>query len=92
MEDYFATTRNGHQLVDYYDPVTKTLDIHSNGLYPSNVLSNLCGNEFRFDGMVCGSMEFFPVSKVERHRQATADMLHERSQSMEERCLVMVFF
>lgn len=36
---------------------TKTLDIRSNGLYPSGVLSNLCSNSFRFDGMVCGSME-----------------------------------
>ena len=44
MEDYFATTRNGHQLVDFYDPETNTLDIRSNGLYPSNVLSNLCSN------------------------------------------------
>ena len=41
MEDYFATTRNGHQLVDFYDPDTNTLDIRSNGIYPSNVLSNL---------------------------------------------------
>lgn len=38
---------------------TKTLDIRSNGLYPSGVLSNLCSNSFRFDGMVCGSMEGF---------------------------------
>lgn len=36
-----------------------TLDIRSNGLYPSGVLSNLCSNGFRFDGMVCGSMEGF---------------------------------
>jgi len=59
MEDYKATTRNGHQLTDNYDPVTNTLDIRSNGLYPSNVLSNLCSNGFRFDGVVCGSMEGF---------------------------------
>ena len=36
MEDVFATTRNGRQLVDFYDPDTNTLDIRSNGLYPSN--------------------------------------------------------
>lgn len=42
-----------------YDPVTNTLNIRSNGQYPSNVLSNLCSNRFRFDGMVCGSMEGF---------------------------------
>jgi hypothetical protein len=36
-----------------------TLDIRSNGEYPSNVLSNLCSNGFRFDGVVCGSMEGF---------------------------------
>ena len=59
MEDYFATTRNGHQLVDFYDPDSNTLDIRSNGMYPSNVLSNLCSNGFRFEGIVCGSMEGF---------------------------------
>ena len=58
-EDYMATERNGHQLTNNYDPETNTLDIRSNGLYPSNVLSNLCSNGFRFDGVVCGSMEGF---------------------------------
>lgn len=58
-EDYKATARNGHEFQDMYDPETNTLDIRSNGLYPSNVLSNLCSNGFRFDGMVCGSMEGF---------------------------------
>ena len=53
MEDYKATERNGHQLIDFYEPDANTLDIRSNGLYPSNVLSNLCSNGFRFDGMVC---------------------------------------
>ena len=51
-----ATSRNGHDLKDMYNPETNTLDIRSNGLYPSNVLSNLCSNSFRFDGMICGSM------------------------------------
>lgn len=41
MEDYKAT-RDGHQLTDNYDPETNSLDIRSDGLYPSNVLSNLC--------------------------------------------------
>jgi len=59
MEDYQATERNGHQLNDNYDPETNTLDIRSNGMYPSNVLSNLCSNGFRFDGTVCSSMEGF---------------------------------
>ena len=59
MEDYFATERNGHQLNDFYDPETNTLDIRSNGLYPSGVLSNLCSNGFRFDGVLCGSMDGF---------------------------------
>lgn len=58
-EIYMATTRNGHELKDMYNPETNTLDIRSNGLYPSNVLSNMCSNGFRFDGMVCGSMEGF---------------------------------
>lgn len=44
---------------NYFDPVANTLDIRSDGLYPSNVLSNLCSNGFRFEGMVCGSMEGF---------------------------------
>ena len=54
-----ATSRNGHELKDMYNQETNTLDIRSNGLYPSNVLSNLCSNGFRFDGMICGSMEGF---------------------------------
>ena len=54
-ENYMATTRNGHELKDMYNPETNTLDIRSNGLYPSNVLSNLCSNGFRLDGMVCSS-------------------------------------
>lgn len=58
-ENIYATSRNGHELKDMYDPETNTLDIRSNGLYPSNVLSNLCSNGFRFDGMICGSMEGF---------------------------------
>lgn len=60
MEEYYnVTTHNNHDLKDVYDPETNTLDIHSKGLYPSNVLSNLCSNGFWFDGMVCGSMEGF---------------------------------
>ena len=58
-ENYMATTRNGHKLNDMYNPKTNTLAIRSNGLYPSNVISNLCSNGFRLDGMVCGSMEGF---------------------------------
>ena len=68
MEDYFATTRNGHQLVDNYDPENNTLDIRSNGAYPSGVLSNLCSNGFRFEGMVCGSMEGFLQSLKQKDR------------------------
>lgn len=34
-------------------------DIRSNGLYPSNVLSNMCDNAFVIDGVQCGSMEGF---------------------------------
>ena len=36
-ENYFATSRNGHELKDMNDPVTNTLDIPSNGLYPSKL-------------------------------------------------------
>ena len=74
MEDnYMATTRNGHELKDMYNPETNTLDIRSNGLYPSNVLSNMCSNGFRFDGIVCGSMEGFLQSlkrkELDKQRQ-----------------------
>lgn len=71
MEDYKATTRNDHQLIDFYDPDANTLDIRSNGLYPSNVLSNLCSNGFRFDGVLCGSMEGFlqSLKQQEKNKQ-----------------------
>lgn len=71
MEDYKATTRNGHQLIDFYDPDANTLDIRSNGQYPSNVLSNLCSNGFRFDGVLCGSMEGFlqSLKQQEKNKQ-----------------------
>ena len=29
-ENYYATSRNGHELKDMYDPETKTLNICSN--------------------------------------------------------------
>lgn len=59
MKNFFASTRNGHELNDFYDRTANTLDIRSNGLYPSNVLSNMCSNGFSLDGMICGSMEGF---------------------------------
>ncbi len=68
MEDYFASQRNGNQLTGNFDPDTNTLDIRSNGMYPSNVLSNLCSNGFRFEGMVCGSMEGFLQSLKQQDR------------------------
>ena len=72
-ENYMAITRNGHELKDMYNPETNTLDIRFNGLYPSNVLSNLCSNGFRLDGMVCGSMEGFLQSlkrkELDKQRQ-----------------------
>src|SRR5574344_1231468 len=72
-ENYRATTRDGHELKDMYNPETNTLDIRSNGLYPSNVLSNMCSNGFRLDGMVCGSMEGFLQSlkrkELDKQRQ-----------------------
>lgn len=72
-EKDMATSRNGHEQKDMYNPETNTLDIRSNGLYPSNVLSNMCSNGFRFDGMVCGSMEGFLQSlkrkELDKQRQ-----------------------
>lgn len=64
MED----STNTRQPIDFYDPEANTLDIRSNGLYPSNVLSNLCSNGFRFEGMVCGSMEGFLQSLKQKDR------------------------
>lgn len=59
MTDSIPTSKNGHQLVDYFDRDANTLDIRSNGMYPSGVLSNLCSNAFRLDGVLCNSMEGF---------------------------------
>ena len=73
MEDYTAKSRNGHEQVDYFSPETNTLDIRSDGKYPSGVLSNLCSNGFCFDGMVCSSMEGFLQSlkhhDIDKQRQ-----------------------
>lgn len=69
MDEHTAISRDGHQHIDLYDPEANTLDIRSNGLYPSDVLSNLCSNGFRFDGMVCGSMEGFLQSL--KHKDIT---------------------
>lgn len=54
-----TTATSSHQLVDYFDRDANTLDIRSNGMYPSGVLSNLCSNAFRLDGVLCNSMEGF---------------------------------
>lgn len=68
MEDNKAKSCNGNQQVDFYDPETNTLDIRSNGVYPSNVLSNLCSNGFRLDGVICGSMEGFLQSLKQQEK------------------------
>lgn len=54
-----SSSNISHQLVDYYNQNANTLDIRSNGMYPSGVLSNLCSNAFRMDGVLCNSMEGF---------------------------------
>ena len=54
-----SSSNVSHQLVDYYNQNANTLDIRSNGMYPSGVLSNLCSNAFRLDGVLCNSMEGF---------------------------------
>ena len=49
------------------------LDIWSKSPYPANVLSNLCSNGFRFEGVLCGSMEGFLQSlkfqNIDKQRQ-----------------------
>ena len=46
----------------------KAIDIWSKSEYPADVLSNLCSNGFRFDGMVCGSMEGFLQSLKQKDK------------------------
>ena len=67
-EDYIAAGRSSQQSNDLYDPETNTLDIRSNGQYPSGVLSNLCSNGFRFEGVLCGSMEGFLQSLKQQEK------------------------
>ena len=51
----------------------KAIDIWSHSDYPANVLSNLCSNPFRFDGVLCGSMVGFLQSlkqqDIDKQRQ-----------------------
>lgn len=47
----------------------KAVDIWSKSDYPADVLSNLCSNGFRFDGMVCGSMEGLLQSLKQKDKQ-----------------------
>ena len=44
------------------------IDIWSKSEYLADVLSNLCSNGFRFDGMVCGSMEGFLQSLKQKDK------------------------
>jgi hypothetical protein len=46
----------------------KAVDIWSKSEYPADVLSNLCSNGFRFEGMVCGSMEGFLQSLKQKDK------------------------
>ena len=46
----------------------KAIDIWSKGVFPSGVLSNLCSNGFKFDGMICGSMEGFLQSLKQKDK------------------------
>ena len=44
----------------------KAADICTQGRHPEDILSNLCGNDFCFDGVQCGCMESFLQSlKIE---------------------------
>ena len=65
MEDYNATTRNGHQLIDFYDSDANTLDIRSNGLYPSKILTELRDNYDKRDkGIVHKKRIFVDMDNV----------------------------
>lgn len=39
--------------------IIKSANICTQGRHPEDILSNLCGNDFCFDGIQCGSMEGF---------------------------------
>lgn len=60
--------KKSYQLVDLYDSNSKSLDIRINGMYPSNVLSNLYHNKFRLDGVDCSSMEGFLQSLKQKDK------------------------
>lgn len=68
-----SSSNGSHLLVDYFNRDANTLDIRSNGMYPSGVLSNLCSNAFRLDGVLCNSMEGFLQSlkhqDIDKQRQ-----------------------
>ena len=53
----------------------KVVDIWSKSDYPADVLSNLCSNGFRFDGMVCGSMEGFLQSLKQKDKDKPDSMV-----------------
>lgn len=72
-----ATTRNGHNLMDIYNPETKTSDIRSNRLYPPNVLDTC---EAMDSILTDGVRQYGGISAIVEEkviRQATANMQHE---------------
>ena len=59
----------------------KAIDIWSKSAYPANVLSNLCSNGFRLDGMICGSMEGFlqSLKQKDKDKQRQIYLLRRRT-------------
>lgn len=61
----------------------KAIDIWSNAKAddPGKVLSNLCSNGFRFDGMVCGSMEGFLQSLKQKDKDKQRQICSMKSKN-----------
>lgn len=59
----------------------RAVDIWSRGEYPADVLSNLCSNGFRFDGMICGSMEGFLQSLKQRDKEKQRQICSMKSRN-----------
>lgn len=45
--------------IDSQEIIIKNANICTQGRHPEDILSNLCGNDFCFDGVQCGCMESF---------------------------------
>ena len=63
-ENYYATSRNGHELKDMYDPETKTLDICSNinNKTPRQLLKKIDKHDYEEDFFISCSCYQYSVN------------------------------